>query len=113
MSIKLEMEHTPGPWAISEFATQNGAPIIRAGTCWRKQPRDIAKVVYHAGSEDPEVTANAHLIVTAPELLEACEAAIPCLEDWVITTGFGETNRRDRAALVVLKQAVAKAKGLV
>jgi len=45
---------------------------------------------------------------SAFELYTACLSAIPCLEDWVNTTGFGEVNKRDRAVLQLLKEAVAK-----
>jgi|WetSurSiteA1Bulk_404760.scaffolds.fasta_scaffold922497_1 hypothetical protein len=30
---------------------------------------------------------------------EACNQTIPCLEDWINTTRFGEVNRRDKHAL--------------
>jgi hypothetical protein len=39
-------------------------------------------------------------------LIAAVEAAIPCLADWVKTTGFGETNKRDRDALGLCKAAL-------
>lgn len=32
-------------------------------------------------------------------LIRAVEAAIPCLEDWVEVTGYGEIYTRDLAAL--------------
>lgn len=44
------------------------------------------------------------------ELVEACERAIPCLEDWIHTTGFGAVNRRDRSALSFIKAAIEKHK---
>ncbi len=39
-------------------------------------------------------------------LIEAVEAAIPCLMDWVKTTGFGEVNRRDKNALDLCNTAI-------
>ncbi len=38
--------------------------------------------------------------------LKAIEAAIPCLTDWIKTTGFGEANKRDKLALVQCLMAV-------
>ena len=61
------MTHTPGPWRINTRLSRNGAPVISG------DGRDIAKALYHMGSEDPEVDANARLIASAPELLEALE----------------------------------------
>lgn len=45
-------------------------------------------------------------------LVEAGQKAIPCLEDWIRTTGFGEVNRRDKAALAAIKAAIAAAEAV-
>ncbi len=42
------------------------------------------------------------------KIKEALEAVIPCLEDWIRSTGFGEVNRRDKAALALVKQVLAE-----
>lgn len=65
--------HTPGPWRVTGpgyiGSTTNGyIPIITPYT-------DRANRDKHGGAT-PEAMANAHLIATAPELLEALEAAI-------------------------------------
>ena len=64
---------TEGDWYIDKKLTDNGAPIIVSDTCWRNEKRQIAKVLYHSGSEDPEVDDNARLIAAASDLLEACK----------------------------------------
>jgi hypothetical protein len=42
-------------------------------------------------------------------LLYACKGVVPCLEDWIQTTGYGETNRRDREALAEIGRAICEA----
>ena len=37
-------------------------------------------------------------------LKKGIRVVIPCLEDWIATTGFGAVNRRDREALALLKK---------
>jgi hypothetical protein len=39
-------------------------------------------------------------------LREALSACVPCLEDWIATTGFGAINKRDRDALALVKAAL-------
>ena len=40
------------------------------------------------------------------KMLHAIDLAIPCLEEWISTTGFGEINRRDQKALDALKESI-------
>ena len=47
-----------------------------------------------------------YLLSYIRELEGGINLAIPCLEDWVATTGFGAVNRRDRKALAVLKELI-------
>lgn len=37
---------------------------------------------------------------------KALEAVVPCLMDWICTTGWGEVNRRDKAALELVNRAL-------
>jgi hypothetical protein len=39
-------------------------------------------------------------------LIDAVDAAIPCLADWAKTTGFGETHQRDVDALRLCVMAI-------
>jgi hypothetical protein len=58
-------ERTKGNWKIDKIATAGGAPIIVSDKCWLGGKRQIAKVLYHSGSEDPEVYPNAKFICLA------------------------------------------------
>lgn len=111
-------EHTPGPWKINyrRVSPVNG----------RQDGLDDICHVY--GNEDRE-RANASLIAAAPELLEACAAAIEQIEalDTVLNqsahevigwhlngeaepiASFFEDN--DIGAIAKLRAAIAKAKG--
>ena len=44
-------------------------------------------------------------------LIAAVEAVIPCLADWIQTTGFGETHCRDLNALNLCKKAIDALRG--
>lgn len=48
--------------------------------------------------------------MAAKTLLTACETVVPCLEDWIRTTGFGEVNRRDKMALEKIRHAIQESK---
>ncbi len=69
---------TPTPWRINHRITDGGAPMIEGCNRW------IAKVYFEGGSEDPEVHANAALIVRAVNaheaLVEALEGIHPIIE---------------------------------
>lgn len=48
------------------------------------------------------------MLAAVRALVEAAKLSVPCLEDWVRATGFGEVNRRDKEALNSIKQAIAE-----
>ena len=72
-------KHTPGPWSIYTVPTSCGIchkvgpfPGKRDGDA----PRHACLYADYPSSENPsdkELEANARLIATAPELLEACQ----------------------------------------
>lgn len=100
-----DTNHTPGPWRVEESW---GAPCIQA----KKRP--VATVLYHNGSEDPDVEANARLIAAAPDLLAAAEAAAAacdCTNGLIVTgaTPFLEYGPCPKCA--TLRAAIAKARG--
>ena len=90
------MAHSPGDWRLTPSVL--GAPIVET------EQREIAKVLYHGGSEDPEVTDNARLITAAPKLLEAAEEAIALIE-----AGDDITEAQVRRVMGILNAAIAKA----
>lgn len=100
--------HTPGPWHISD-RTDGGAPIIIGAPGWRPGVREIAKVLYWPGSEDPEVHANTNLILAAPDLL----AALVAIEEGC---SFPEDDVqravRDRARAAIAKATEGSAQPL-
>ena len=90
-------KHTPAPWRLDHKSLYS-APIIFSDT------RNIAKVLYHGGSEDQEVIANAHLIAAAPELLAATTRMLNWLE--------GRSDEIDIIDLALdARTAITKAKG--
>lgn len=88
------MNHTPTPYRIDRVLTENGAPIITSDTRWGERPRVIAKVMYHGGSEDPEVEANAEFIVRAcnvyDRMLKLCRDLLRVAQDGDYTNGVEE-----------------------
>ena len=67
------MMHTSGEWKVDGIPGYDAPMIYGSG-------RPIAKVLYHEGSEDREVDANARLIAAAPKLLAACQAFVTAWE---------------------------------
>ena len=65
-------KHTPGPWIIDDCMAKD----LEANTFWfsikDSNKNTIAEVKgHHYGIENKTATANANIIVAAPELLEA------------------------------------------
>lgn len=73
-------KHTPGPWQHDRERSMGGAPIIVGKRGDRNRMREVAKVLFDNGSDDPEVRANARLIAAAPDLLGALKAAGEALD---------------------------------
>jgi hypothetical protein len=69
---------------------------------------------YYLTHKCPGCDHEARLASLTAQLQEAQEAmklVIPCLKDWMNTTGFGETYRRDKAALEAIEAILAKQGG--
>lgn len=60
-------------------------------TCWLGNRREVAKVLYHSGSEDPEVRANARLIVRA---VNGHQALVDALKQ-TLDALYNETSGQD------------------
>lgn len=91
-------QHTPGPWKV--VTEKNKAIRI---SCFREDGELTVAFMRMLGTSDlPEVKANARLIATAPELLEALKN----LSKYVV----GNTGAYP-AELVKAKLAIAKAEG--
>ena len=90
--------HTPGPWDVEPKGSRHfvdGADGLTVAYLDRAGVR-----------ERSEIEANARLIASAPELLEALEAVLPDLEHYVATHGPGPDKR-----LAIARAAIAKATG--
>jgi hypothetical protein len=68
-------QYTRGPWRIG------GIKDLKEGR-GREIAADDARIGIVYGVTDPDVIANARLIAAAPELLEACKAAMRILALW-------------------------------
>jgi len=92
------MKHTPGPWH-----DQGGGHIVARHNMTESQRFDIAKVF---GGMDDEGTANAHLIVAAPDLLEALKAYIDCRYN-----DYTDAHYVPEDVIAMAQAAIAKAEG--
>ena len=86
----MSAAHTPGPWTFKRGV-------------YRIEVRTTPERSYAFSLSDE---ANARLIASAPELLEALEAVLPDLEHYVATHGPGPDKR-----LAIARAAIAKARG--
>ena len=88
--------HTPGPWVPT---TRTGERLTPATYVVEDADRLPVVMAWRA--------ADARLIATAPELLEALENAVFALESAIILRGMGELSPYADAA----HKAINKAKG--
>lgn len=91
----MKAKHTPGPWEArwrsgrcTTVVGRQRAPICDTGTTIDNMQRD---------------EANAHLIAAAPDLLDACRAALLQLN--------GDRPELIGVTKVMLEDAIAKAEG--
>ena len=101
------MKHTPGPWKFGN--TSDDKKIILGGTSERyvcsvqiwQTPRRMGL------TDEPERDANAHLIASAPELLEACKGMLKIYYD----TNVSYRHEHEKRIAYQCEQAIAKAEG--
>lgn len=71
-------KHTPGPWEVSTFAAHTDKAGLPAGVYTVEDDGsdgDYVCMIETDWIEPDEAHANAQLIASAPELLEACKEA--------------------------------------
>lgn len=94
----MTTKHTPGPWNGPNFN----------GHYWDIFPNTESRggniSVFRSGMTDEEVEANANLIASAPELLDALEYCIAMFDEGVPEYEWDSIKQNARAA-------IAKAKG--
>lgn len=98
-----DVKHTPGPWESDSDVVQpvDGQSFNGCHICRITDPGD---------GFSSEARANAQLISAAPDLLEACKAALAYIPNSVVRSwppGF-ELKAK---ALELLRSAIAKATG--
>ena len=97
-------KHTPGPWAADMEPTDDGQIYVYPAKYpeYDNDRKDICDVHAYHGSEQRD--ANAALIAAAPELLEALNEILHCIE-------MGAGDERWNAACEAARARVAKAEG--
>lgn len=81
-------KHTPEPWHL---APNDGGARLVMGRSARGDVREIARVLYHNGSEDPEIQPNARLIAACPEMLGAVLLAMEIIMRYPEAVGGNQT----------------------
>lgn len=89
-------KYTPGPWTIDKNVTETDYLL-----CCDISDRNRGYVARLAVTNE-DALSNAQLIASAPDLLDAAQTALECLEGG----GFGKAYAED-----VLRAAIRKAEG--
>jgi hypothetical protein len=105
-------QYTAGPWRIEHHTYTNRTAIARVG------PFSFPAIVTGNSISDQEVDGNAHLIASAPELLEALKGALLSVE-WRVAVMHGpgginpdpEASRALSQFAMKCRTAIAKAEG--
>jgi hypothetical protein len=104
------MSHTPGPWKIFDgWGSSRFSPVI-VDSIPDVDGKCVANCICHVASSNDVAEANAHLIAAAPDLLEACEAALECMPSLEVRNwppGF----ELKKSAIKKCREAIRKAKG--
>lgn len=108
------MKHTPGPWLA--IGRESRYPDDDTDYELAVETDDAAAceiaLVYTGGVASDQANADARLIAAAPDLLAACEAAFPLMEESVTPSDLSDRIHPDVArAHCLLRDAIAKARG--
>ena len=89
-------KHTPAPWNLGD--SDLNCSNLSVHGIHENAHSTIARMVSSEHGMDPvEIYANARLIASAPELLEALEAALKLIE--LVMPIEGDVTRKARAAI--------------
>lgn len=98
-------KHTPGPWEWNKCArVMADNRKIRIADIWNKD-------WIQQGVSEEERNANARLIASSPELLEACKEMLIELEKVCFLAKKDAFEKIETPAMSKAKQAIAKAEG--
>jgi hypothetical protein len=102
-----QTKHTPGPWHFSDdLGQQHGCRLIHAKD--GRLVADAGRIHYRT---DAEMDANARLIATAPDLLEALETMVRWTEMHGLNTAELITGGRAEVPVVgMARAAISKAR---
>jgi hypothetical protein len=98
----MTTKHTPGPWAVRP--DKRGPCIVGMDPDYPGLPRYVG--ILDSAWDDKE--ANARLIASAPELLEAARMGLQAL---AILESNGLDTEQDEKDKAFIQQAIAKAEG--
>jgi hypothetical protein len=104
MTTETKATHTPGPWEVSTKRGLNITAKTRGGA-------DFALAAVWTTLTGEAADANARLIAAAPDLLAACEAALPAIR-WGLAHQGGNYSQYEAVEQVIVA-AIAKARGEV
>jgi hypothetical protein len=119
----MTQTHTPGPWFVSHVRGFGSKDRCTHVTARDHNSKDIAGdcpiAICHEGASHWDTKfphqANARLIAAAPDLLDAAEAALDDMDEWLAISdsltraGFNMDDMQERADK--LRAAIARAKG--
>ena len=106
--MEQKAAHTPAPWQIEWNAAQSGEGHYITDSNDMGELSRIAAVLFHDDA-DGETRANARLIASAPQLLEALQTTAANLRSWKAANGGG--IKTFDSWLEVVEEAIAKAEG--
>lgn len=99
------MKHTPGPWHFGDETSLHGTKLVYAEDGWLVA--DAGRIMKRSGEE---IEANARLISSAPDLLEALDELLHTTLDLDISSGVTLTDEEERIRKKAV-EAIAKATG--
>jgi hypothetical protein len=91
--------HAPGPWKYAANLSDSGFDI---GPCLEDGTLDELALLAFTTTGDEEAEANARLMATSPELLEACQE---------ILKAWKNHSHMERSLVLKVRAAVKKATG--
>lgn len=111
----MESKFTPGPWSLETVKTSSGICHKIGPFPWKEGRQNHACIYVDypngaMGTAEAELKANATLIASAPDLLEACEAAVKCSDDLAERYGWERVDEAE-AVHAQLRAAISKARG--
>ncbi len=94
-------KHTPGPWDLDDYNNANFIIRDKSG----EYVTTVTKSRYHDNRKDERAEANAHLIASSPDLLDALKSLLSLCESECdgIWTGEGAWEEAKTARDLIAK----------